>query len=392
VKGDSNHNDTAINTTAISVTISPKTVSSPTITLSTSTYTYSGSACQPIPTVKDGTTTISSSEYTVSYSDNTNAGTATCTISDVTGGNYTVSGSKTFTINPKALTITAKAQTINYGSSIATGTGQVTTSGLVSGDSLTAITLTASTNQVPGGTIKPSAASTTKGASNYNITYNTGNLTINKATPTYTAPTAKTGLVYQDQAQYLVNFGTSFDGTVKYEVTLTNTKPSSTSGFNLVPTGTNAVTYYVWWYVQGDSNHNDTAISSTAITVSIAKANPTYTAPAPISNLVYNGNDQDLFTPGSTSHGTIQFSPDGSTRWVDTVPYAETAGSYTAYWRLVGDNNHNDVAATAIIAIIAKATPSYTAPTALVPTYTGSAQALVSAGSSTEGTFTYSTS
>ena len=87
--------------------------------------------------------------------------------------------SSTVTISQKALTITANAQSISYGSPIATGVGQVTASGLVAGDDLTAVTLTASTSDVTTtGTITPSAATTTKGISNYAVTYNTGNLTI----------------------------------------------------------------------------------------------------------------------------------------------------------------------------------------------------------------------
>ena len=86
-------------TGSATVTINPKTVNNPTITLSQDTYTYDGSAKEPTPTVKDGTTEILSTEYTVGYSNNTNAGTATVTIKDNTGGNYTVSGSTTFTIN-----------------------------------------------------------------------------------------------------------------------------------------------------------------------------------------------------------------------------------------------------------------------------------------------------
>ena len=88
-------------------------------------------------------------------------------------------------IAQKAVTITAKAQTVNYGTAITTGTGQITTDGLASGHSVSAVTLTPSTSNVPGGTITPSAATIQDGSSNnvttnYNITYTTGTLTINK--------------------------------------------------------------------------------------------------------------------------------------------------------------------------------------------------------------------
>ena len=86
-----------------------RVVPNATITLANTSLTYNGSALEPtVSSVKDGATTISSDEYTVNYSDNTNAGTANVTISDKTGGHYIVYGSKTFTINKKDLSITAK--------------------------------------------------------------------------------------------------------------------------------------------------------------------------------------------------------------------------------------------------------------------------------------------
>ena len=62
---------------------------------------------------------------------------------------------------------------------IKTGVSQVNITGLVTNDGLTGITLTPSTSQITNaGTITPSAATTTKGISNYNVTYNTGLLII----------------------------------------------------------------------------------------------------------------------------------------------------------------------------------------------------------------------
>ena len=146
-----------------------------------SNQTYSGVAKTPTPTVTIDGTTVPSSGYDVAYSNNTNAGTATIT---VTGkGDYTGTATGTFTIGRKSLSITAKAQTITYGSSISQSTSQVTTSGLVSGDSLTSITLTQSTSSVTSsGTITPSNAATSNGISNYSVSYYTGTLTITQAT------------------------------------------------------------------------------------------------------------------------------------------------------------------------------------------------------------------
>lgn len=80
-----------------------KPISDTKITLSTTSYTYSGSAKKPSVTVKAGSTKLKSgTDYKVTYSNNTNAGTASVKISGI--GKY--GGSKTvkFTINKKSIT------------------------------------------------------------------------------------------------------------------------------------------------------------------------------------------------------------------------------------------------------------------------------------------------
>ena len=85
--------------------INPKAILSSGVTLSTTSYTYNGSAKKPGVTVKSGTKTLlKGTDYTVAYKNNTNVGTATVT---VTGkGNYTGTVSKTFKITAKKITPT----------------------------------------------------------------------------------------------------------------------------------------------------------------------------------------------------------------------------------------------------------------------------------------------
>ncbi len=124
----------------------------------------------------------------------TNAGTYQISISAAAGNNYNAVDAvkQTFTIAQKELTITANEQTITYSRPIETGTAQVTVSGLAEGDALTDITLTTQdTNVTKNGTITPSAATIKDDevdvTANYQITYNTGNLTINAKEMTVTA-------------------------------------------------------------------------------------------------------------------------------------------------------------------------------------------------------------
>ena len=82
--------------------ITPREVT-PTITVADGTYN-GGNPVQPAVTLTDDLgNTIDPKEYDVSYSDNTNAGTATVTVTDKEGGNYVLgTAGTTFTINKAA--------------------------------------------------------------------------------------------------------------------------------------------------------------------------------------------------------------------------------------------------------------------------------------------------
>jgi hypothetical protein len=82
-------------------------------------------------------------------------------------------------------------------------------------------------------------------------------VTINKADPTVTAPTAKT-LIYTGSAQELVNAGSTNDGELRYAVTTENTAPTDDNLYTTsIPAKTEAGTYYVWYKAVGDDSHND---------------------------------------------------------------------------------------------------------------------------------------
>ena len=95
-------------------------------------------------------------------------------------------------------------------------------------------------------------------------------LTIEKSAPSYTAPTAKTGLIYNGSAQQLINAGSTSEGTMYYS------KDGSSWTANAASiTETNAKTSYTVYYkVTGDGNHTD--VASQSLTVSIAKYTPTW--------------------------------------------------------------------------------------------------------------------
>ena len=272
-------------------------------------------------------------------------------------------------------------------------------------------------------------------AQNYEITFVSGVLTVNKADATITnTPNAINDLVYSGEEQTLITEGKAEGGKIVYSL------DGNTFTEN-VPTATNAGEYTVYYNVVGDENHNGIE-ETNAIVVTIKKATltitaedksvtygeevPTYSAtysgwkaqdneevlvgemtfeceyntnsnvgtydinisgveaqnyeitfvsgvltvnkadatitntPNAINDLVYSGEEQTLITEGKAEGGKIVYSLDGNT-FTEDVPTATNAGEYTVYYKVVGDENHNDVEETnSIVVIIKKATQSIT--------------------------------
>ena len=86
----------------------------------------------------------------------------------------------------------------------------------------------------------------------------------------------------------------------------------------------------------------------------IAKATPAVTAPTAYENLIYNGSAQALVNAGSTDFGTLLYSLDGET-YSEDIPTATSAGTHTVYYKVAGDNNHNDVFGSLDVTIAPKA-------------------------------------
>ena len=86
----------------------------------------------------------------------------------------------------------------------------------------------------------------------------------------------------------------------------------------------------------------------------INKADITPTAPTALENLTYNTQAQTLISAGSAEGGEMQYSLDGTT-YATTLPQGTNAGSYTVFYKVVADANHNGVAAQFINVPIYKA-------------------------------------
>lgn len=84
------------------------------------------------------------------------------------------------------------------------------------------------------------------------------------------------------------------------------------------------------------------------VVCTIQKVTPTVTKPTVAAAMTFNGSSRALTaSAGSTNYGTLQYSTDNKS-WSATPPTATNAGTYTVYYRVVGDSNINDVAAVSI--------------------------------------------
>ena len=213
-------------------------------------------------------------------------------------------------------------------------------------------------------------------------TVTTNALTVSKANPQVTAPTAKFP-TYTGAAQELVNKGTTTGGEMQYSLTEDGTYTPA------IPTGTDAGEYSVYYKVQGDKDHNGTEPSG-PVTITIAKADPKVTAPVPVTGLTYTGEEYELITAGTTTGGTLVYSLDENGEYTDTIPTGTAAQSYTVWYKVQGNENYNGTEAASVTAVIGNALAEVTeAPEANTLTYTGQAQALVTAGEATGGDMMY---
>ena len=354
---------------------------------STASATY-GDATVNSPTLQMGqlsgaSVTYSSSKPTVATVDG-NSGVVTIVAAGVAeisatfaGDAYFKPGSVSYTLNvdQKEVGLSWSSTSFTYDGNAHLPTATAT--GLIGSD---VCTVTVSGAQTNAGSYTATASGLSNG--NYKLpAANTVSFTIAKATPIVTAPTAKTGLAYNGAAQALVNAGSTTGGTMEYS--LDGTTYSTT-----IPSAANVGIYTVYYRVAGNVNYNDVAAQTVTVTIA-ASQSAIATAPTVKTGLVYNGSAQALMNAGTATNGTMQYSSDGTT-FSTIIPTATNAGSYDVWYMVKGNTGYNDVAAAKLTAIIAKATPTVTAPIGKTLNYTGAALALVNAGSTTGGTLEYS--
>lgn len=115
--------------------------------------------------------------------------------------------------------------------------------------------------------------------------------------------------------------------------------------------------------LEGKDSANYTLAENTTYdfgAASIMKADGSVTAPAAKTDLVYNGEAQALITAGSSTTGTIQYKLNNG-EYSTALPEATNAGTYTVSYKVVGDENHEDVDEASFSVTIGKAAVTVTA-------------------------------
>ena len=320
-------------------------------------------------------------------------GSYTITPSAPTGGTFSAANynigytSGTLTVNPAALLITATNQSKIYGQTVTFGSGSTafTSSGLQNSETIGSVTLAVDNNgnlaTAPAGgsyTITPSAAVFATGSdANYTITYATGLLTVNKATPTVTTPPTAGTIIYgQTLADSILSGGAA---------TNVNNGDSVAGNFAFTTPGiaplAGSPNVSVTFMPTDTANYNP-AMATTSVMVNPA----VLTITASDTNKAYGQTVSFAgteFTPAGLINGdsvtNVTLDSDGATNTALANTYAITVTN--AMGNGLANYVINYVNGTLTVS---KATPVLTAPTAAAITYGQTlADSILSGGTAT---------
>ena len=100
------------------------------------------------------------------------------------------------------------------------------------------------------------------------------------------------------------------------------------------------------------------------------------TPPTAQENLTYTGQEQALITAGSvTSGGTMQYSLTENGTYSQDIPAGTDAGAYTVWYRVIGDENHNNTTPASVAVSIGKKPLTITGVTVASKPYDGTTNA-----------------
>ena len=100
------------------------------------------------------------------------------------------------------------------------------------------------------------------------------------------------------------------------------------------------------------------------------------TPPTARENLTYTGHEQALIIAGSVAdYGTMQYSLTENGTYSQDIPTGTDAGAYTVWYRVIGDENHNDTTPASVAVSIGTKRLTITGVTAASKPYDGTTDA-----------------
>ncbi len=160
-----------------------------------------------------------------------------------------------------------------------------------------------------------------------------------------TPPTSNT-ITYDGQPHALITAGEATGGEMLYALGESNSSMPTSGWSTSIPTASDAGTYYVWYKTKADKSHKDS--SPKCVTVTIGKGSSTITTPPKVKTLISSVEPQELVTAGEVAGGEMQYAigtdptTAPKTGWSTEIPKVTDAGTYYIWYKVVGDNDHED--------------------------------------------------
>lgn len=170
---------------------------------------------------------------------------------------------------------------------------------------------------------------------------------INKGEWTVTQnPTKKTNLKYTGEPIELVNPGIVEEEGAVITYTLLDSNYDYVQPYyysSETPKATEVGTYHFYFDVEEDDNHEEYEIN---FEITIEKGDYVLdVTPTPIVGLMYTGQAQELINAGSIENRTIYYKLGESGEYSEAIPTATEIGTYTIYYKVIGDESYNTLEA-----------------------------------------------
>ncbi len=337
-------------------------------------------------TVKPGTTKGSATlTITSAATTNYNAGKAVYVAITEPGSlvGYTANGYEgVYDGNPHGITVTSSGATITYSLGIMLDSNNIakivdtvidngiyTFNNITSGNELNTFIIQLHKNETTTDKIQDitSASATGKIENEYIHEYNSGYYALKiKANGTTKDSAVWYKNIYLEKGKkYNISYEVVKNTSSQYVVK--NIEIRSEYSLAASPTRTDVGTTIVYYKISKPGYSTVQGSKKIVITKAAGKVTP-----PTAKTLKYTGNAQGLVNAGSSTTGQIQYKVGATGTYSAKIPAGTDVGTYTVYYKVVGDSNHNDVAERSL-----NVTIKPTGPTKVKPTSTDTHKGIV---------------